>query len=835
MPFVVGETVGQYRIMEKRGRGGMATVFKAYHPALDRYVAIKALHPAFMEDPNFLARFQREARVIAKLEHPNIVPIYDFAEHEGQPYLVMKYIAGETLKARLSHGPIQKEELLYIAESVGEGLAYAHGQGILHRDVKPSNVLIGSDERIYLADFGLARIAQAGESTLSSDMMLGTPQYISPEQAMGVSELDAGTDIYSFGVMLYELVVGRVPFSADTPFSIIHDHIYTPLPLPRQINADVPLQVERVLLKALAKERADRFPDAQALVRAFKTAIQDEALAAVPVEDLPGTPIEIETQPYDFGETLTDSQATIAEDEAGGDDRLAAAVLGSLRSGPDEETQADLGGIETPVLERSEEAIAAPDFEQETEIPEKQKKKFFSRFKRWQIVLGVIAIVICCFLGLVAVNQNRQNNQSQTESQEEVVVDDLAGLPVEVTEAFKAAQENADDPYAHLRLAELLLENDRFDIAINAFRKAFSNSQGNEDVVHAGLDIMAARGMWIGMSSALLTYHTNHPENFTGAIYDRFAEAAYFATEYPAAEDGIPIPDIADVSQPLERVVKARYVLHHGDPEAAQAILDEVLTDLEPGMSEALLLQAELSIKFGDQPNARKILTTLDTQNSTPEWVRAFVGNLWRDLDEDFSDSTEKVAENPDDVWAHLDLLDASISEGNYEAAIAQADFIMKHAGDDPEIYFATGEVLIKYTVWHYAVTFYQRSADLHDVPPDVIVNRIEMASYFAGVMEDGVVVLSAPDVNLAPELFAIVKARHELYFGHYDVAAEEIQALVDEPPFFPQEFLLNAELLIISEEFAAAKRILNKVNNDESYPFWVREEARITLVNLNQ
>ncbi len=273
MSFAIGENVGPYRIMEQLGQGGMATVYKAYHASLDRYVAIKVLHRAFMEDPNFLARFQREARVVARLEHPNIVPIYDFSEQGGQPYLVMKFIEGETLKARMLRGPLTKEEGCRIVEAIGQGLSYAHSRGVLHRDIKPSNVLLSPDGGIYLADFGLARMAQAGESTLSSDMMLGTPQYISPEQARGERDLDEGTDIYSFGVVLYEMVVGRVPFSADTPFSIIHDHIYTPLPLPHTLNPRVPEAAERVLLKALSKERADRFQNVEQLVAAFSVAV----------------------------------------------------------------------------------------------------------------------------------------------------------------------------------------------------------------------------------------------------------------------------------------------------------------------------------------------------------------------------------------------------------------------------------------------------------------------------------------------------------------------------------------------------------------------------------
>ena len=284
MPFIAGENAGPYRIMEQLGQGGMATVFKAYHPALDRYVAIKALHPAFKEDPNFLARFQREAKVVARLEHSNIVPIYDYAEHEGRPYLVMKYVEGETLKARMTRGPLDRDEILAILDAVGAALIYAHRQGILHRDVKPSNVLLAKDGGIYLADFGLARITQAGESTLSADSMLGTPQYISPEQALGKRELDEGTDIYSFGVLLYEMVVGRTPFNADTPYAIIHDHIYSPLPRPSSINSEVPETVERVLFKALAKERSDRYPDVHSFTTAFREALQQDVKLAATQE-----------------------------------------------------------------------------------------------------------------------------------------------------------------------------------------------------------------------------------------------------------------------------------------------------------------------------------------------------------------------------------------------------------------------------------------------------------------------------------------------------------------------------------------------------------------------
>jgi serine/threonine protein kinase len=274
MSFSNGENVGPYRIVEQLGSGGMATVFKAYHANLDRYVAIKVLHPAFKQDPNFLSRFQREARIVARLQHPAIVPVYDFNEHAGQPYLVMRFIEGETLKARLGKGDLALPEVVRVLHPVGEALQYAHQQGVLHRDVKPSNILLTPDGAVFLADFGLARIAQAGESTLSQDALVGTPQYISPEQARGDSDLNARTDVYSLGVVLYELLIGRVPYQADTPYAVIHDHIYAPLPLPRSIKPGFPEALERVLLKALAKERDDRYASVAELMTAFEAAAQ---------------------------------------------------------------------------------------------------------------------------------------------------------------------------------------------------------------------------------------------------------------------------------------------------------------------------------------------------------------------------------------------------------------------------------------------------------------------------------------------------------------------------------------------------------------------------------
>ncbi|MDX1994886.1 MAG: serine/threonine-protein kinase [bacterium] len=203
MALNTGDQVGQYEIRQQIGAGGMALVYKAYHARLDRYVAIKVLHQTHLQNDAFRARFEREARIVARLEHPNIVPIYDYSEIGTQPYLVMKFIEGRTLRDVLRERQLSTEEVLQLMTPMAQALDYAHQQGVLHRDIKPSNIIIDGRGIPYLTDFGLARLAQAGESTMSADMMLGTPQYISPEQASGKTELDSRTDIYSLGVVLY--------------------------------------------------------------------------------------------------------------------------------------------------------------------------------------------------------------------------------------------------------------------------------------------------------------------------------------------------------------------------------------------------------------------------------------------------------------------------------------------------------------------------------------------------------------------------------------------------------------------------------------------------------
>ncbi|MFN8596100.1 MAG: protein kinase [Anaerolineae bacterium] len=276
MNDLIGKTIGRYRIIEHLGRGGMAEVYKAHQPSLDRYVAIKLMHTFLADEKEFLARFEREAKVVATLRHPNIVQVYDFDVENGVYYMVMEFINGETLKARLqaleARGEwVSRDDAVRITLAVGSALKYAHERNMVHRDVKPANVMITTDGQVILTDFGIAKIVSASNLT-ASGAMVGTPSYMAPEQGMGQPG-DERSDIYSLGVMLYQLVVGRLPFDADTPLAVVLKHINEPLPLPQVLKPDLPDALNAVILKALAKDPNERYQKVAEMLTDLRRAV----------------------------------------------------------------------------------------------------------------------------------------------------------------------------------------------------------------------------------------------------------------------------------------------------------------------------------------------------------------------------------------------------------------------------------------------------------------------------------------------------------------------------------------------------------------------------------
>jgi tRNA A-37 threonylcarbamoyl transferase component Bud32 len=281
-----GVSFASYRIVEPLGRGGMASVYRAYEAALDRHVAIKVLPAEFLHDPTFAERFRREAKVIARLEHPNIIPIYafDIEAERHIPWMSMRLVAGGALSGllRSRQTPLPFARSITILRGVAEALDYAHAKGVVHRDVKPQNILLDEAERVYLADFGIAKMVEGSGGLTQTGMISGTPQYMAPEQATGLV-VDKRADIYALGIVAFEMFTGRVPFVADTPVAILMKHVSEPLPAP---GPSVPRALVHPILKCTAKKPEDRWASASEFVRALDAALGSVATAAS-LDDLP--------------------------------------------------------------------------------------------------------------------------------------------------------------------------------------------------------------------------------------------------------------------------------------------------------------------------------------------------------------------------------------------------------------------------------------------------------------------------------------------------------------------------------------------------------------------
>ncbi len=573
MPFQIGENVGPYRLIEQLGKGGMATVFKAYHPSLDRYVAIKALHPAFMEHPGFIERFEREAKVVAKLEHPNIVPIYDFSEHEDRPYLVLKYVEGETLKARLEKSRLTYRETRQIFRVISSALAYAHQRGVLHRDVKPSNVLMDKGGQNYLADFGLARIAETSQTTLSGQMMMGTPHYISPEQAKGLGNLDEGTDIYSLGVMMYELLVGEVPFQADTPFSVIHDHIYSPLPIPREVNPDLDEELERAILKALAKNREDRYQDVPEMMAVFTKALD------LQIEEHPST-----------GEMPT-------------------VTLEPPRS------------QETQVVEKEtadvEESLPAVD--QETQLAPRKKRKI----PAWIWWFAAPALVIACLSAMVISNALEPPGpgliSAETLTQEsfregDPVLEDIRLLQGRI-------DQEPENPFLRIELGVAYLEVNRPGAARETFQKALELAEDDPQALVEMGNLLAAFDRWTYAAYSYLKADQAGDILPPQEMKQKISESVFYAAYEENSLDLLTRDPSINLDRHLRMLMQARRSLLAGRIDDAMGDVNIVMQE-RPDLLEAYLLKIDILLAQGKDQEARDLLFELEQQPEIPVWIK---------------------------------------------------------------------------------------------------------------------------------------------------------------------------------------------------------------------
>jgi serine/threonine protein kinase len=299
---LIGKQLGQFEILEVIGLGGMATVYKARQPAMNRLVALKVLSTPMANNPTFLARFKQEAQLIASLEHAHILPVYDLGEQDGYLFIAMRYMSHGTLASRVAQGPVPLKDVGKWIEQIGTALGYAHQRGVVHRDVKPSNVLLDAQGDAFLADFGIAKWYE-GSLDLTGSGVIGTPQYMSPEQGQGL-KIDGRSDEYSLAVMAYEMIIGRPPFEGETPLAIVLKHITEPLTPPVSINPHVPQPVSDVISKALSKNPDDRYPTIEAFAQALNAVIAAGPIggtlplpSAAPTESVPIAKQRVATTP----------------------------------------------------------------------------------------------------------------------------------------------------------------------------------------------------------------------------------------------------------------------------------------------------------------------------------------------------------------------------------------------------------------------------------------------------------------------------------------------------------------------------------------------------------
>ncbi len=588
MALSAGDQLGQYTVQGPIGHGGMASVYRAYHARLSRYVAIKVIHAD--GDPSFLARFEREAVIVAALDHPNIVPVFDFADHDGQPYLVMKLIDGATLRRVLSEGTLEIDGVIALITPLAAALDYAHHQGVLHRDIKPTNILLDKNAVPYISDFGLARMTMAGESSMSAGMVLGTPHYISPEQVLG-KPIDHRADLYSFGVILYEMLVGQLPFNTGTPYNILQDHVTRELPLPSSINPNIPPAVEIVLLRALAKDPDSRYDSARQITDELTHALTANA---------------------------GDTQALRGESRQALDASLSKAWI--------------IFDNAAPVLSSAQRAVAptqiAPPSPATQMAPQDRRVWIWSA-----IALAAVSSMIVAALLFTALRNDppaiipRAQNQGQSDGEGQLFL--IERLPVDavpLNEAETRLAQAPSDPTAHLAVARALLLRDRLADAETAIRAGLEYAPSPAAYLITAGDLMRQSGHFaeafpIYFQALRVTDPTLTPSQVRGEIH-LILYTMSGETRGLSQEQIDRLQRFTEIEQtpPVALAILARVLMVNDDLTGADAALQRAL-ERDSRMPDIRLVAGELYAAQGNLEQARAEWQRILNGGPAPEWL----------------------------------------------------------------------------------------------------------------------------------------------------------------------------------------------------------------------
>jgi serine/threonine protein kinase len=440
MEDLTGKQFGHYQIVASLGEGGMAAVYKAYQPSMERYVAIKVLPRQMAVSDQFLARFKLEAKLLAQLQHPHILPVFDYGEAEGYTYIVMTYVKSGTLADLMKKRRFSLAEIREIISQVGGALGYAHSSGMIHRDVKPSNVLVDESGNCLLTDFGLARMIESTSNLTSSGTIMGTPAYMSPEQGAGV-RIDKRSDIYSLGIILFELLTGRVPYTAETPVAVVFKHIQDPLPSVRKLNPNLSTEIEMVLYKALAKNPEDRYQTVEDFVRALQQVDVSEKL---PIENS-------EQEAPEEAESLAAEQSTREQSERESAEKIAREQAKHETTEKIAREQAEREAVETAAPAQSRSSFGVQETNkgygsEDRKVPVSSyqgpvsSQKIPQKSNSYIGILTVIAVVVFCVIaaGLTFVGY-QVISSAQTAQQGTATAESMAAAPSQSISTATAA------------------------------------------------------------------------------------------------------------------------------------------------------------------------------------------------------------------------------------------------------------------------------------------------------------------------------------------------------------------------------------------------------------
>src|SRR5690606_2359491 len=431
---MIGTRLGSYEIVEEIGKGGMATVYRAFQPSIGRFVAVKVIHRAIAADSTALERFQREARLIARLEHPHLLPIFDYDGANDPPYIVMRYLEGGTLKEVMDKGKLPLGDVNHIMRQIASALDYAHRQGVVHRDIKPSNIMIDQEGNAFLMDYGIAPFAGSGEGLTQTGFAVGTPGYMSPEQGMGMENIDRRADIYSLGVMVFQMVTGHMPYTAETPLAVVMKHINDPVPAASQFSPGVPDLLDTAIAWAMSKKPVDRYNTASDFADDITRAV-GKTTASLRPDALKRAAQESVEKIHQRREQRRDEiEATMAKFEAS-----RPSATRPQPPGPAQVTEAKPSVLEDSptVLTPTDQQIAQPDIERRPTVvpgtppppPPTPQKKSFPLPLIAAIVAGVVVvgiIIVAALSGGGGATDSTATPESDTPTAVAQALDDTA-------------------------------------------------------------------------------------------------------------------------------------------------------------------------------------------------------------------------------------------------------------------------------------------------------------------------------------------------------------------------------------------------------------------------